>query len=67
MPTRNGTAYQVHYLGLPNSSYVLLKSPTLAPPVWTPVSTNQADGGGAVLFQFNAAGQTAFYRTVSVP
>jgi hypothetical protein len=62
-----GGNVSITYQTTDQHTYYLERSPTLSPPVWTPVvgSTNAATGA-PVTFDFPAGAGPEFYRTVSI-
>jgi hypothetical protein len=62
-----GQGVQLHFQGASGGSYVLLTSPCLGPAaVWTPVSTNTADGSGNWAFtDTNPPSNAARYYRIS--
>jgi Bacterial Ig domain len=56
------------FSGAPFCDYVLLMTSSLTPPVvWSPVSTNAADGSGVVNFTEPQTGSAGFVQTKLVP
>lgn len=56
------------FSGAANCDYVLESASGLTPPVvWTPVSTNAANGSGSVTFTNQATGTGGFWRTLLLP
>ncbi len=59
---------QLTYAGIPNYNYALDWTHNLTPPVtWIPLSTNQADSIGMLVFTNTPSGGSDFYRTRYVP
>ncbi len=59
---------RLSFSGAPSCDYVLESASALTSPVvWTPVSTNAADGSGSVTFTNQAAGANGFWRTLLLP